>query len=231
MRMIRNELRWVGDFVALGPGSFTMGAGAEDRFATSSEFPRRRIEIGHQFAIAVFPLTEAQWNFQNLDGLPRVGISWHDIEIWLQRARDKSGLPLRFPSEAEWEFAARAHCEGGFPNGGTICPSEANFLHDDGKGKVGPGRLTARGTYPPNSFGIEDMLGNVAEWVADHWWPDLARVPKSGKAFQEFQSDSRVVRSAGWDALPRLLRLSARHPLSIGRAQDNLGFRLAYDLL
>ena len=56
------------------------------------------------------------------------------------------------------------------------------------------------------------MLGNVAEWTADAWSPD-----------------TRVVRSAGWDSLPRLLRLSARHPLAPDRRQDNLGFRLAFD--
>ncbi|MCB1132608.1 MAG: SUMF1/EgtB/PvdO family nonheme iron enzyme, partial [Verrucomicrobiae bacterium] len=80
---------------------------------------------------------------------------------------------------------------------------------------VGPGTRTPAGTYPANAFGIEDMLGNVAEWVADPWQAD---------------GDERVVRSAGWDSLPRLLRFSARHPLDRGRRQDNLGFRIAFDL-
>ena len=140
-------------------------------------------------------------------------VSWADIQTWLAVAREKCGLLLRLPTEAEWEFAARAGSSSGFPGGDCLSPSEANFLHDEVKNRVGPGHLTPRGTHPPNAFGLEDMLGNVAEWTSVEGSPG-----------------TRIVRSAGWDALPRLLRLSARHPLPLDRRQDNLGFRLAYDL-
>ena len=221
---------WVGDFVVLGPAEFLMGAAEEDRFASSSERPVREITIRHRFALGVFPVTTGQWEFANADGLPVTGASWNDSQLWLETARDRSGLPLRLPSEAEWEYAARAGAYGGFPSGETITPQEANFLHDDGKLRVGPGHPTPRGTYPPNAFGLEDMLGNVAEWTADCWWPDLAQVPEDGRPLAGDDISRRVVRSAGWDSLPRLLRLSARHPLPADRRQDNLGFRLAYDL-
>lgn len=204
---------WLGDFVALGPAEFTMGAADDDRYATSAERPARMVDIPYPFALGVFPVTESQWNFTWGSTLPKVRVSWRDIVEWLEIARSESQLPLRLPSEAEWEFAARAGSRSGFSTGDTITPAEANFLHDDAKHKVGPGHLTPRGTYLPNDFGLEDMLGNVAEWTADAWPPD-----------------SRVVRSAGWDSLPRLLRLSARHPLPADRRQDNLGFRLAFDL-
>ena len=74
------------------------------------------------------------------------------------------------------------------------------------------------------------MVGNVAEWTADAWWPDLSNIPHDGRPREGDPFAPRVVRSAGWDALPRLLRLSSRHPLPPDRAQDNLGFRLAFDL-
>lgn len=204
---------WLGDFVALGPAEFAMGATDDDRYATSAERPVRMVHIQHRFALGVFPVTESQWDFTSGNPLPKVLVSWRDIEEWLEIARWKSQLPLRLPFEVEWEFAARAGSRSGFPRGETITPAEANFLHDDAKNLVGPGRPTPRGSYPANPFGLEDMLGNVAEWTADTWSPA-----------------SRVVRSAGWDSLPRLLRLSARHPLPAGRRQDNLGFRLAFDL-
>ena len=204
---------WLGDFVGLGPTEFTMGASADDRYATSAERPARIVEIEHRFALGVFPVTESQWNFTSGSPLPKVHVSWHDIQEWLEIARFESQLPLRLPFEAEWEFAARAGSRCGFPMGESITPAEANFLHDDAKNRIGPGGLTPCGSYPPNAFGLEDMLGNVAEWTADAWSPE-----------------ARVVRSSGWDSLPRLLRLSARHPLAPDRRQDNLGFRLAFDL-
>lgn len=212
MTATREIAAWLGDFVELGPAEFLMGAADEDRYATAAERPARWVKIPYRFAIGVFPVTEDQDFFGN-GTLPKVRVSWNDIEAWLSEVREVSGLPLRLPTESEWEYAARAGSTGGFPTGETITPAEANFLHDDLKNPVGPGRLTPRGTYPPNAFGLEDMLGNVAEWTADAWSPD-----------------TRVVRSAGWDALPRLLRLSARHPLPPDRRQDNLGFRLAFDL-
>jgi formylglycine-generating enzyme required for sulfatase activity len=221
---------WAGDFVVLDAAEFQMGAADDDRFASSSERPVRKIAIRHRFALGVFPVTTGQWEFRNASGLPKTGASWRDIQSWLAEAAERSGIPLRLPSEAEWEYAARAGSHGGFPAGETIGRDEANFLHDDGKVRVGPGHPTPRGTYPPNAFGLEDMLGNVAEWMDDAWRPDLTQIPGDGRPNAGDPFSLRVVRSAGWDALPRLLRLSARHPLPPDRAQDNLGFRLAFDL-
>lgn len=211
--MIDKLPEWAGEFVSLGPANFTMGAGADDRYAIAGETPPRRVEIGRRFAIGVFPVTREQWEFTGLGHYPIVGVSWNDIEAWLPAAREKSGIPLRLPDETEWEFAARAGSDAGFPGGNSITAAEANILHDDQKNRVGPGHLTPRGTYPRNAFGLEDMLGNVAEWTASHG-----------------PGDTRIVRSAGWDSMPRLLRLSARHSLPRDRRQDNLGFRLAFDL-
>jgi formylglycine-generating enzyme required for sulfatase activity len=202
----------IGDFVELGPAKFGMGAAESDRYATTAAGPVRLIEIPYRFAIGVFPITCEQWEFNGDGTLPKVHVSWNDIQIWLDDACRRCALPLRLPSEAEWEYAARAGSTGGFPTGDSITPAEANFLHDAAKNRVGPGHLTPRGTSPPNAFGLEDMLGNVAEWTAGEW------------------EGMRVVRSGGWDALPRLLRLSARYPLPPDRRQDNLGFRLAYTL-
>ncbi len=203
----QDEIAWLGRFIKLGPAEFRMGADGNDRYATTGEGPARTIRIPHRFAIGVFPVTGEQWNFEDEGMLPKVNVSWHDIRDWLVLARENCGLPLRLPTGIEWEFAARAGSNTGFPIGDTITPAEANFLHDDTREKVGPGHLTPRGTYPPNAFGLEDMLGNVAEWT-----------------------EEGVVRSSGWDSMPRLLRLSARHPLPPDRRQDNLGFRLAHTL-
>jgi len=222
------EAPWLGGWVELGPGRFRMGGVAEDRFTTAAERPRREVAVG-RFGLGVFPVTEHGWEFRPAGGLPKVGVSWWDAVAWLGEAGRRCGLPLRLPSEAEWEYAARAGTDGGFPGNAEPTPQQANFLHNEARERVGPGRRTPAGCYPANAFGLEDMLGNVAEWVADAWTPDLRRVPADGSAHSGGDR-RRVVRSGGWDALPRLLRLSARHPLDAGRRQDNLGFRLAFDL-
>lgn len=185
--------------------------------------------MNHRFAIGSFPVTTEQWDFLGSGGLPKTGVSATEIDEWLKEAWVKCGLALRLPSEAEWEYAARAGCSGGFPEGDRLDSREANFLHDDLKQRVGPGQVTPRGSYPPNAFGLQDMLGNVAEWVDGPWHGDLTQIREDGRA-GDSDEGLRVVRSGGWDALPRLLRFSARHPLPADRKQDNLGFRLAFDL-
>jgi formylglycine-generating enzyme required for sulfatase activity len=103
--------------------------------------------------------------------------------------------------------------------------ANANFLYDESGKKIGRGSRTPTETYPPNAFGIEDMLGNVAEWTQNPWRPNYLEIPAPEL------TDLRVIRGGAWDYMPRLLRPSWRDFSLKNHRRDNLGFRIAATLL
>lgn len=213
--------------VAIVPaGSFRIGENRDDKFADDTERPRRRVTIPRAFGLGVFPVTVAEFRAFRPSATddpaewPVTRVTWLDAQAYC------AWLPGRFrlPSEVEWEFAARAGRETAYPWGDEIFPSQANYLYSEEGLKVGPGHPTPRGTFPPNAFGLEDMCGNVGEWVQDYWRPTYEEAPAAR------ESDRRVIRGGAWDYLPRLLRCSWRDALAGTAQRDNLGFRVACDL-
>jgi len=188
---------------ALPPGSFLMGACDEDKFANDTERPRRLVEIERSFEIGIFPVTAAEWASFEPDrvlaanDLPVVNVSYGDIArylFWLNE--NQTGRPWRLPTEEEWEYACRAGTETIFNTGDHLNRSEANFLFNESIERVGPGGRTVVSTYPPNSWGLYDFHGNVSEWTASGWRPDLhsETVSVFGR---------HTVRGGAWDYLPR----------------------------
>ena len=148
-----------------------------------------------------------------------------DYCAWLTA---ETGRPVRLPTEAEWERAARGGLAGQrYPWGDDLESSRANYLQDPSL-KAMHGSKPVR-SYPPNPFGLFDMCGNVWQWVAD--WYDQAyygvspdrnpRGPASGRF--------RLVRGGGWlSADPRLLTCSHRHKVPVDTYSYSVGFRVAY---
>jgi formylglycine-generating enzyme required for sulfatase activity len=94
--------------------------------------------------------------------------------------------------------------------------------------KVGPGRRTPVGAYPPNAFGLHDMIGNVCEWTSDAWHPSFRGAPAEGQSWEAGAEsiELRVIRGGAWDYLPRLLRTAWRDFLHQQTRRDNVGFRV-----
>lgn len=208
------------EMVTIPAGRFLMGTAGEDRFANSTERPAHEVVFDRPFKVSRFPVTETLW--AGTGGLlPVTRVSWHeacDFVTWLGAA---TGRGFRLLTEAEWEYCCRAGSTSLFAFGDTLEPAQANYLYDERGFKVGPGRRTAQGSYPPNAFGLEDMHGNVCEWVADAWRPSYDAAPD-----ERF----RVIRGGAWDYMPRLLRSAWRDFASPGTMRDNLGFRVACDV-
>lgn len=214
--------------VTIPAGEFWMGESEGDKFANDTERPRHLVRIARPFRLAVFPVTRALLRGRVADSpaddLPATGVSWTEAVAFCR------ALGGRLPSEAEWEYAARAGTLTPFPGGFDLRVSEANFLYSEHGERIGLGRTTPAGTHPPNAFGLEAMAGNVCEWCADAWHPDYVNAPVDGSARTDGRHDLRVIRGGAWDYLPRLLRSSWRDALPASTRRDNVGFRVAWDL-
>lgn len=212
------------DMITIPAGRFVMGTAGDDRFANSTERPAHEAIIDKPFAVSRFPITEAQWAaFADgaSSGLPVVRVSWWDATNYVAWQSAQTGRAFRLLTEAEWEYACRAGSTTIFAVGDTLEPEHANYLYDEHGFKVGPGQRTSSGSYAPNAFGIEDMHGNVCEWVSDAWRPSYDAEPDPGH---------RVIRGGAWDYMPRLLRSAWRDFAAPDTKRDNLGFRIACDL-
>jgi formylglycine-generating enzyme required for sulfatase activity len=220
--------------VELRAGEFMMGENEGDKFANDTERPAHPVRIPAGLAFGCFPVTVGEFrrfrpdHARNEDGeLPVVRVSWQDAQDYCRWLSEQTRRAYRLPSEAEWEYACRAGSCTVFARGDEITPTEANFLYDEHGMRIGLGRRTRVGSYPPNAFGFHDLHGNVCEWVEDTWHPSYSSAPNDGRAWVETEDSRHVVRGGAWDYLPRLLRSSWRDWRPAGHRADNLGFRVA----
>ncbi len=223
----------VPECVAIPGGSYTIGCSPNDKFGNSHELPRRELTIS-AFSLGRTPVTEGQFaQFQgqaDLNSLlPVVGVSWDDAVAYCAWLISETGEPYRLPTEAEWEYACRAGTTTAFPTGEWPSQDAINYLYDEQGNRIGPGKRLDVGWGQPNAFGLHDMMGNVAEWVADDWVPDYTQLDPAGAA-QVADGSAKVIRGGSWDYLPRLLRSSSRDYAPPSTRRDNLGFRIAKDL-
>ena len=173
------------------------------------------------------------------DDHPAVCVSWNDTQAFIAWLAAQTGKAFRLPSEAEWEYAARAgsttkyhfgNSESQLCRYGNHADSSTNFSGRNKSCSDGVGKRTAVvGRYQPNSYGLYDMHGNVWEWAEDCWNGSYAGAPSDGRAWELGNCYRRVVRGGSWSDSPRDLRSAGRgwNPRSTRRY--TFGFRLAQD--
>ena len=223
-------------WVPVPAGTFVMGATGVDKFATDTERPAHAVALARPFALGRFAVTVGEFRAFAPDHapgddprLPAVNVSWDEAAAFAAWLAEAGGGAVRLPSEAEWEYACRAGGRAAFGAGEDLTTAAANFLYAEDGRRVGPGRRTPAGTYPPNAFGLFDLQGNVCEWVADPWHSDYRGAPEGGEPWAG-PGPERVIRGGAWDYLPRLLRCAWRDCLPRSARRDNVGFRLAKTL-
>jgi formylglycine-generating enzyme required for sulfatase activity len=224
--------------VELPAGEFVMGENPGDKYANDTERPAHQVRFPGGFALGRFPVTVGEFRKfhhehapEEADDLPVVRVNWHDATAYCGWLTAFTGREYRLASEAEWEYACRAGTRNPFAVGDEITTRQANFLYDETGTRIGPGRRTPVGSYPPNQFGLHDLHGNVGEWVGDSWHPNYLGAPGGGRAWYDAENRRRVVRGGAWDYLPRLLRCSWRDWRLAEERADNIGFRVASDYL
>ena len=232
------------EMVSIPRGEFRMGdiQGSGD----AGEQPVHLVRIPRPFAMGRYEVTFDEYDvFARLTGRappadqgwgrgrrPVINVSWKDAVAyaeWLSQQTDKR---YRLPTEAEWEYAARAGTETAYWWGNEIGKNRANC---DGCGSRWDGKQTAPvGSFSPNSWGLHDTAGNVYEWVQDCWHKDYEGAPEDGsKAWgKEGGGDCnrRVIRGGSWSYEPRYIRSAYRSRDVPDLRYGNLGFRLAQDL-
>jgi formylglycine-generating enzyme required for sulfatase activity len=172
---------------------------------------------------------------------PAVGMSWFDAQNYVGWLNWKTGEDdaYRLPSEAEWEYAARAGTTSAYPWGTTLDYDYGNFgRRETGQGGHAEGRdvwvdeTAPVASFPPNAWGLYDMHGNVFEWVQDCFEADFAHAPTDGSASTEGNCANRVFRNGTFSSNPymqRSARRGAPYPATT-RGRNYLGFRVAKTL-
>jgi formylglycine-generating enzyme required for sulfatase activity len=159
---------------------------------------------------------------------PVIHVGWSDIHAFIEWLNAGSGRRFRLPSEAEWEYAARAGSDRLYPWGDRIDHALVNNSVDEGTDRWA---YTAPvGQFPPNAFGLHDMLGNVWEFVQDCRYATYDGAPEDGSARLDGPCDSRIVRGGSWGSTSRGVQPAARGAASEYFESMDLGFRLAEDL-
>ncbi|HMV13423.1 MAG TPA: SUMF1/EgtB/PvdO family nonheme iron enzyme, partial [Nitrosomonas sp.] len=162
---------------------------------------------------------------------PVINVNWHDAQAYVQWLAKKTGKKYRLPSEAEWEYVARAGTTTAYWWGEAIGQSNAVC---NGCGSQWDNQQTAPiGSFKANGFGVYDTAGNVLEWTQDCWHDDYTDAPTDGSAWLEQNGghcSRRVLRGGSWNFGPQDLRSALRYGVIPSGVNVNIGFRVARDL-
>jgi formylglycine-generating enzyme required for sulfatase activity len=261
---VRARIGWVPvpDTVEIcGPGpaakctegrSFLMGSPDEDTEGFANERPQHRVTFEQGFRIGVKEVTFAEYDvYAFIQGKPRpsdeglgrgnrpvTDVAWEDAVDYAEWLGEWTGETYRLPTEAEWEYAARAGTETRYWWGDDIKEDGQVWANCYGCGSKWDGRQTAPvGSFEPNPWGLEDTAGNVWEWVEACWHdsyeesPD-EKAPNDGSAWEEGDCARRVIRGGSWNDRPGDVRSADRAGTGTTpvNRDSGLGFRLAQDL-
>ena len=235
-----NARIYAGEMVSIPGGAFRMGdlnvAGDDD------ERPVHSVTVP-DFKLGKHEVTFAQWDACVADGgcgrsapdykgwgrgnRPVIYVSWDDIQSFIAWLNARTGGNFRLPTEAEWEYAARAGSTTKYSWGDSIGSNRANC---DGCGSRWDDDRTAPvGSFSANAWGLHDLHGNVWEWVQDCWNNSYAGAPTDGSAWTSGDCGRRVYRGGSWYGYPRDVRSANRYWAPRSNRFDNIGFRLAQD--
>jgi formylglycine-generating enzyme required for sulfatase activity len=165
---------------------------------------------------------------------PVINVSWSNATAYAQWLSRQTGHDYRLPSEAEWEYAARAGTETKYWWGNSIGRNRAACNGCGAKWGADVARKTAPvGSFATNPFGLYDTAGNVWEWAGDCWHRNYSKAPSDGSTWLDRDGGEcarRVLRGGGWFIEPRNLRSADRHWYPAGAANGGVGIRLARTL-
>ena len=241
--VIRDPLKTGGngpEMVDIPAGKFRMGD--IQGVGGKEEQPVHEVHIAQPFAMGRYEITFEEYdqfaratgrNLPQDDGWgrgrqPVIHVSWNDAIAYAGWLSQQTGRHYRLPTEAEWEYTARAGAETAYWWGNEVKQGLANCL---GCGSPYDGKRTAPvGSFKPNPFGVYDTTGNVTEWVQDCWHENYEGAPNDGSAWTTGDGILRVLRGGSLSGTPQFLRSARRDRNSPGGRGVAVGFRLSRTL-
>ena len=226
-------------FVLIQPGTFMMGSPSNEPQRDNDE-TQHQVTLTKGYYIQTTEVTQGQWQaimgrnpsyFSNCGkDCPVENVSWDDVQDFIKQLNKKENTSrYRLPTEAEWEYAARAGSKGPFAFGDCLSTNEANYngnypLTGCSKGEYRKTPI-AVGSLKANAWGLYDMHGNVWEWCQDRYgdYPNNAVSDPQGPT----SGGPRVVRGGSWYYLAWDCRSAFRYRIEPGFRFRDLGFRLA----
>ena len=233
------------EMVLIPGGSFMMGVpqGEEERVELADKLRGRAAPL-HRVTVKAFALGRTEVTFAAWDACiagggcsyrpddqgwgrgrqPVINVAWSDLRQYLDWLSKRSGKQYRLPSEAEWEYAARAGTTTMRPWGDQI---GARLAACSGCGAGQLQRPEPVAGFPPNRFGLQDVLGNVWEWVEDCGHTSYVGAPDDGSAWTAGPCPRRALRGGSWKIGPKLLRVGHRAVSKPDYRSEDVGFRVA----
>ena len=243
--------------VRIEPGEFVMGSPADEAERHENEL-QHKVRLTKPFYIQATEVSQAQYkavmggenpsHFKG-DDLPVERVSWHAAALFCELLRKREGRTFRLPTEAEWEYAARAGKDGPVSGSGKLAEMA---WHADNSGKqpldsatiwdtdqdnyfdrlnANDCRTRIVGGGTANAWGLHDMQGNVSEWVGDWYAKDYyAASPAAdppGPATSPLES--RVIRGGAWSSDPRHCRIGYRDWNDPAKCSASRGFRVVME--
>ncbi|WP_049781042.1 bifunctional serine/threonine-protein kinase/formylglycine-generating enzyme family protein [Hahella chejuensis] len=230
-------------FVDIPGGKYRMGF--DDGGVLWGGDPGQEVTLA-PFKIMAYEVTFEQWDACVADGgctnkaddrgwgrgrNPVISVSWNDAEEFAAWLSVKTGRSFQLPTEAQWEYAARAGSRKRFSWGDQISHKFANYGKDDCCGGLVNGAdkwqfTSPVGSFPANQWGVHDMHGNVWEWVQDCWSESMKGVPADGSARTAGDCRRRVLRGGSWYSPPKSMQLVSRDANGVDVRYQVNGFRL-----
>lgn len=204
------------------------------------EAPVHEVTLARPFAVGRFEVTFDEWDACHRAGAcdaaddagwgrgrqPVINVGWHAVNRYLQWLARLTGRPYRLLTESEWEYAARAGPPVPTPQDAAALAAVAWFKPGAG------GHPHPVGLLRPNAFGLHDVQGNVAEWLADNYDPSYQTAPVDGAPqLKGREAHRRLVRGGSWQSDAEGLRLTRRDAGTADlRTYPHVGFRVARSL-
>ena len=250
------------EMVSLKRGCFTMGSPRGEQRRDFDE-KQHKVCFKRGFNIGRYEITQQQWqavmgrNPSSFDDCgadcPVENVDWHKVQQFIKKLNRDSDFVYRLPTEAEWEYAARAGTTTPFNTGSCLLPEQANYklgkvncIKTDGQIISAPvvssqltnflnlakGKTKPVGSYPPNDWGLYDMHGNVREWTCSEYFHRFNGSEKrchasdisiTGAVDNSFQISNR---GGSWGYQYQWARSAERDKDLPTSNNKNLGFRL-----